>query len=602
MHWNPMEDRLMAPMIAYPAAILAIMLLLAAIFLIRRRRSSRGAGIIFLVLSAILHVALLIALPMITGPGGGGVDVEQPQSDRGKIEVAFSSIDEVAEFEEDSETDSALADLALPLNALGDLVAKEPESEDLTTEVEIPEPIASIPEVPTAIAKVRDFKAPSLDAIDAWIDELAPATTDDSDSESGVRQEIVLNVPIPIEQPTAEQTPLIASQEITSATLAPPSLATLPDVSARSVSTKRDSIQASDFTARKGDAKSDAITRTGGDANTEAAVEAALKYLASKQSPDGSWDPISTGADKERSPLNIQRPGAGSKIESALTGLSLLAFIGAGNTHREGPYAENVYRGLAYLIRIQKPNGSLAGDATIYASTYCHGMAALALCESAAITRDPSAIDAAKRAVDYTVSLQHPSTGGWRYMRGDPGDLSQLGWQAMVIAAAHSAGIPIERKTTEGIERFLKTVSSGRSGGLASYRAGEIPSRSMTAEALATKLLIGIPVTQPELSEAQRYLLDELPGSSVDNYYYWYYATIALHQVQDESWTRWNDALKKRLLATQLPDGDWSSNTLWGGYGGTIYTTAMATLCLESYYRHVAGDETKVARQPVTRR
>jgi hypothetical protein len=602
MHWNPMEDRLMVPMLAYPAAILAIILLLAAIFLIRRRRSSRGAGIIFLILSVVLHVALLIALPLISGPGGGGIDVVQPKSDSGSIEVAISSIDAELEFEDDSEEDSALADLALPVKMLSDLVAEEPQPETSPSEDSVPTPEPSVPEVPMAIAKASDLAAPSLDAIDSWIDELAPAVNEADNADSEPEQEIVLNVPMPVQQPSSEQEPLVSPFENPSETSTPPSLATLPHVSAQSVSTNLDAIETNDFAARQGDAKSDAITRTGGDANTEAAVEAALKYLASTQSADGSWDPVSSGAGRERSPLNIQRPGAGANIESALTGLSLLAFIGAGNTHREGPYAENVYRGLAYLIRVQKPNGSLAGDATVYASTYCHGMAALALCESAAITKDPSAIDAAKRAVDYTVSLQHPTTGGWRYTRGDPGDLSQLGWQAMVIAAAHSADIPIEKKTTDGIERFLKTVSAGRSGGLASYRAGETPSRSMTAEALATKLLIGTPVTEPELQEAERYLMTELPGSSVDNYYYWYYATIALHQLQDEAWTRWNEALKRRLLATQQPDGDWSSNTLWGGYGGTVYTTAMATLCLETYYRHVVRDEAKVARQPVIQR
>lgn len=44
--------------------------------------------------------------------------------------------------------------------------------------------------------------------------------------------------------------------------------------------------------------------------------------------------------------------------------------------------------------------------------------------------------------------------------------------------------------------------------------------------------------------------------------------------------------VKQRLLSTQQPDGSWSDQSLWGGYGGTVYTTSMATLCLESYYRH----------------
>jgi hypothetical protein len=120
----------------------------------------------------------------------------------------------------------------------------------------------------------------------------------------------------------------------------------------------------------------------------------------------------------------------------------------------------------------------------------------------------------------------------------------------------------------------------------------------MTAEALATRLLIGEKVPQAEIREAERYLLQKLPGVGQDDYYYWYYATLALHQLQDDAWRQWNDALKNRLLATQRADGSWPSDTVWGGYGGTVYTTAMATLCLEAYYRHtIRGSVPRVARR-----
>jgi hypothetical protein len=71
-----------------------------------------------------------------------------------------------------------------------------------------------------------------------------------------------------------------------------------------------------------------------------------------------------------------------------------------------------------------------------------------------------------------------------------------------------------------------------------------------------------------------------------------------LHQLQDDAWSQWNEALKKRLLATQRSDGGWSSDTLWGGYGGTVYTTSMAALCLETYYRHAIRDNSnRIARR-----
>ena len=258
-----------------------------------------------------------------------------------------------------------------------------------------------------------------------------------------------------------------------------------------------------------------------------------------------------------------------------------------------------VWTGLAFLIRSQKPDGSLAGNATVYEATYCHGMAALAIGEAAAMTKDASAILSARRAINYTQRIQHPSTGGWRYTEGDPGDLSQLGWQAMVLDAGHRAGIQLDPRSVTGVQRFLRSVRMGSRGGLASYRRGEAPSRTMTAEALATRLLIGERVPEDEVSEAERYLLQQPPGVGKDNYYYWYYATLALHQLQDDAWRQWNGSLKRRLLATQQSDGSWSSDTMWGGYGGTVYTTSMATLCLETYYRHaIREDSGRIARQP----
>ncbi|MDB4416600.1 squalene--hopene cyclase [bacterium] len=366
-----------------------------------------------------------------------------------------------------------------------------------------------------------------------------------------------------------------------------------------------------DFANRSGDAKVTALQQTGGSQETEAAVASALRYLAQTQQANGSWNPQTTGAGVERAALGVNRHGAGGRSETAITGLALLAMIGAGNTHQQGEYADNVYRGLAFLINSQSRAshniGSLAGPSTsVYSSTYSHGIAALAMCEAAAITQDASALVSAERAIAYTKQMQIPSTGGWRYTRHDrDGDLSQLGWQAMVLDAGHRAKIPVNQQAVTGIQRFLKSVRAGR-GGLASYRPREAPTRTMTAEALATRLLIGDNVPKREIAEAERYLMQQPPGVGIDNYYYWYYATLALHQLQDDAWRQWNTSLQRRLLSTQRPDGRWSSNTVWGGYGGEIYTTSMAALCLETYYRHAIRNNkariaTRTAAQTIQR-
>jgi hypothetical protein len=139
--------------------------------------------------------------------------------------------------------------------------------------------------------------------------------------------------------------------------------------------------------------------------------------------------------------------------------------------------------------------------------------------------------------------------------------------------------------------RFMNSVSAGGHGGLARYRAGEQASRTMTAESLACRYFLNQTAQPAATAEAASFIAQQLPRDGQANFYYWYYATMALYQVKDENWTRWNAALKRQLISRQRNDGSltgsWDPNTVWGGYGGRVYTTAMATLCLEVYYRYL---------------
>ncbi|MGD0383069.1 MAG: prenyltransferase/squalene oxidase repeat-containing protein [Thermoguttaceae bacterium] len=334
---------------------------------------------------------------------------------------------------------------------------------------------------------------------------------------------------------------------------------------------------------------------------SEKAVQIALHWLANNQADDGRWDPAEHNAGRELGIQGRNRQNAGSKADSGITGLALLAFLAGGHTHQQGPYAENVRCGLEYLLRIQASDGSLGGKGQAYEFMYCHAMAACAISEAYGMTHDPRLEKPVRRAIGFTVASQDSRGGGWRYRPGDPGDTSQLGWQLMALKSAELAGIPMPASTRSGIIRFLRSVSSGSRGGLASYRPGEGPSRPMTAEALVCWQFLGLPREHPACNEAGDYLLAELPGSGMANDYYWYYATIAMYQLQDPYWQRWNEALQSTLISRQVKDGplagSWNTDTLWGGYGGRVYTTAIAALALEVYYRflplYVAGNGNK---------
>ena len=211
--------------------------------------------------------------------------------------------------------------------------------------------------------------------------------------------------------------------------------------------------------------------------------------------------------------------------------------------------------------------------------------------EAYAVTEDARLRDPVRRAVLYTLAAQDPGSGGWRYKPRDPGDTSQLGWQFMALKSAELGGIRMPQQTRLGIQRFLSSVSSGQHGGIAAYRPGESPSRSMTAEALVCRQFLGAAPDDPACREAGNYLLGQLPGQGQANLYYWYYATLGMCQLQGTHWQQWNDALQAELVTRQVKDGplagSWNPDTLWAGYGGRIYSTAMATLCLEVYYRYL---------------
>jgi hypothetical protein len=580
------------PWLVYPVATVAVGLLVVTIWLFRRaKRDGRAAGAICLALSVALHLALLAWVPFETPPQGGSANQDEAENSVGADSVMFSTFDPELDVADAAGQHSVSPLKPLPVAELENIV----ESESDETSAEVNTPPENPDPVPESLAEI-DPPAEVLEGLDeslqSAIDELLQSAVQADDPELSVS-----------ESAQSSETPTNTDSQMVQAEVNETGRETDLETNAVAASQQAEAAfvpgdKRADFANRVGAAKEKALLQTGGSMKTEAAVRAALRFLADAQRNDGAWDPSASGAGIERKPLGEHRFGAGTKSETGLTGLALLAMMGAGNTHLRGEYSENVFKGLAYLIRHQRANGSLQGEATLYAASYCHSMAALAMCEAAVMTGDASAVESSRRAIRYTLQMQHPVTGGWRYTKGDPGDLSQLGWQAMVLDGGRRAGIEIDEERFRGIGRFLSSVRGGR-GGLARYRPGEATSRTMTAEALATRLLIGQQVADVEIREAERYLLEEVPGNRQDNYYYWYYATLALHQLQDEAWQRWNESLKARLLATQRPDGSWPSSTVWGGYGGTVYTTAMATLCLETYYRHALRDSiSRIARQP----
>jgi hypothetical protein len=346
------------------------------------------------------------------------------------------------------------------------------------------------------------------------------------------------------------------------------------------------------YQLRQLEGRSDVARSHGGTEASEQAVEAALTWLANNQDTLGYWDASAHGSGKVKiDESGNDRRNPGQTADSGVTALAVLAFLGAGYTRDEGPHAETVDRALTWLVANQREDGYLGADARNFERMYCHGMATYALAEAYGMRADPS--DARLRrplekAIAY-IAAQQGEDGGWRYAPGQEGDMSMFGWQLMALRSADIAGVPVPASAKTKAIRFLKDRSRGTSGGLAGYLNDQPPTPSMTAEALFCKQVLGITRTNPASVEAVAFLLENAPRRSKLDLYYWYYGTLAMYQYGGPAWDKWNAAIRDLLVAEQVKDGDnagsWEPRDAWGPYGGRVYSTAVATLSLEVYYR-----------------
>ena len=345
------------------------------------------------------------------------------------------------------------------------------------------------------------------------------------------------------------------------------------------------------YSLRSAENRLQTVIQRGGSPETEQAVAKALKWLAENQSKDGRWNPRKLGGGREDRVLGHDREGAGTNSDSGITSLAVLAFLANGHTHLEGPYQHVVQNALEYIVGQQDSNGDLAGGAKLFARMYCHSMSLLAISEAHAMTGDRRLAVPVQRGVNFTLKAQNPRDGGWRYQPGDEGDMSQFGWQVLALHSAEVGGIDVPRSSKDNMVRFLDACCISPNKGVAAYRPGQGPNTTMTAEALVCRNLLGQRMSRLTIEEAHQRIGMSLPTPERVNMYYWYYGTLAMYISGGEAWEQWNQQMKHTLLTLQTTsganEGSWEPNGLWAGYGGRAYSTAMAALTLEVYYRYL---------------
>lgn len=333
------------------------------------------------------------------------------------------------------------------------------------------------------------------------------------------------------------------------------------------------------------------VQNEGGNRLSEAAVGQALEWRAVHQMTDGGWSFDHGLANKHVGPVN--GPGT-EKTTTGSTGLALLVFQGAGHTHKEGKYKENVAKGLASLVKQlvdTRDGGDLRGkeEGGKAGNMYAHGIAAQALIEALLLTQDPELKKPAQRALDFVVFAQEKA-GGWRYSPGQPGDTSASVWQIMALDLGKAAKLDVPEKTTKGAVQFLTLVSSNEGANYGYVGPGAGP--ATTAGGLLCRMHLDWTRDAEPLAKGIEYL--RRLGPSRTNMYFNYYATQAMFHWGGDEWKKWNLAMREQLVESQGKKGTafaekgswWTEGQAFGERGGRLYETALSALVLETYYRH----------------
>ena len=364
------------------------------------------------------------------------------------------------------------------------------------------------------------------------------------------------------------------------------------------------------FGSRSGGGRRRAVGRFGGSRASESAVEAALRWFAIHQSPNGQWSVAGYPANCDEGGPRCE-PGTahtGASGDRAATGYALLCFLGAGYDHRHmSRWRQTVRRGLEWLVEAHDGNFN-------YGRNYEHPVVAMALAEAFALSGDGSLREPAQKAIDILIERQTQDGEGyglgWDYTRPNRSrmDASVSGWAVMALKSADAAGLNVGN-SLQGAERYVRQAwkaANPNHANLTPYDSSGFPytwnavanttSRTnLACVGLLCGVFLGIDPNETLMQTMANYVMaNNLPTGYPTNTYFMYYNTLGIFQMGGERWQTWNNTVRDMLVAAQRRDpacfdGSWDfEGTQFPGYRvGRLVSTAYVTLSLQVYYRYL---------------
>lgn len=309
----------------------------------------------------------------------------------------------------------------------------------------------------------------------------------------------------------------------------------------------------------------------------DGAIARALDYMATQQAAEGYWRTDAWGES------------------TAITALAVMAYLSAGHLPGEGPYGEQINKGVRWIISQQQPNGMFVHKNHSHGPMYSHGICTLMMAEVAGMVDGPDAV-AVRRSLESGVRLileaqsvnkYDRHEGGWRYqIDSRDSDLSVTGWQVMALRAAKDIGCDVPVESIEAAINYVKMCGVRNHEGFG-YQPGNGATPTLTGTGIACLEVCGDHHAQETLGGAAWLVKNPLQENSSYFYYGVYYTGVGMFKVGGDLAEGNKRHLANVLLPIQSPDGSWEPKHGSERNAGRIYATSLSVLGLAIDYRYL---------------
>lgn len=257
---------------------------------------------------------------------------------------------------------------------------------------------------------------------------------------------------------------------------------------------------------------------------------------------------------------------------AAITGLCGLALLHSGSKPGEGPHGEPIQKAVDYLLSVVQDNGFIGKS-----SFYVHAYALRFLAEAQRVKKSEKATAVVQNAVNLLVKSQN-ETNGWRYAPNSrDADSSISACILIALQAAKRAGADVPQDTVDRAVKYLKSCQTN-DGGFA-YISGGPNMSALPRSAAVIAALYDSGVDDEVTARAFKYFKARGTPNAAANFYAYtqLHLASALRGSDKATFRDWYDLSRDQLLKDQKDAGNWTKFRQ-----ETEYITACLCIALQS--------------------